>query len=256
MILTKPQVATLNRDEFRHGIIESTGGCRLYHTGDTESLRADGQLEFLGRIDHQIKLRGIRIELGEIEAALARQEAVTNAVVILHEQGGHKRLAAYVVLDASAVMDTPAEILRVWLKSMLPNYMIPASFTVLDRLPLTPSGKIDRAALHAPTPAETDRRAGLEYEAPRTEAERRLAAIWTEVLGVERIGRHDHFFDMGGHSLLATQLVARIERAFHCRLSLRVVFDTSTLAALAAYIETFQWLRGGANDEQRVEIEL
>lgn len=197
---------------------------------------------------------GQSMEMGEIEATLRAHEAVTEAVAILREEASNPCLSAYVTLKASAILDTPSDVLRVWLRSRLPGYMIPTSFTILERLPLTPNGKIDRAAL--PAPAETDQRAGLEYEAPRTEAEQRLAAIWTEVLGVERIGRHDHFFDLGGHSLLATQLVARIERAFHCRLSLRVVFDTSTLAALAAYIENFQWLRGGANDEQRVEIEL
>jgi amino acid adenylation domain-containing protein len=179
-------------------------GSRLYRTGDLARWRPDGTIDFLGRIDHQVKLRGLRIELGEIESALREQDGVTEAAVIVREDNpGDKRLVAYVVGAASTSE------LKNALKDRLPEYMVPAAFVELDTLPLSPNGKLDRKALPAPVAA---RDASTELVAPRTDVERLLAAIWSEILGVETLGIDDDFFDLGGHSMLATQVVARIRK--------------------------------------------
>ena len=177
-------------------------GARLYRTGDLARWRQDGTVDFLGRIDHQVKLRGLRIELGEIESALREQDGVTEAVVIVREDNpGDKRLVAYVV-GSSADLKAP-------LKETLPEYMVPAAFVELDALPLTPNGKLDRKALPAPV---VTRDASAELVEPRTDTERLLAVIWKEILGVGTLGIDDDFFDLGGHSMLATQVVARIRK--------------------------------------------
>jgi amino acid adenylation domain-containing protein len=179
-------------------------GARLYRTGDLARWRPDGTIDFLGRIDHQVKLRGLRIELGEIESALRDQDGVQEAAVVVREDNpGDKRLVAYVVGSAST------SDLKAALKDRLPEYMVPAAFVELDTLPLTPNGKLDRKALPAPVLA---RDASTELVAPRTDTERLLAAIWAEVLGVQTLGIDDDFFDLGGHSMLATQVVARIRK--------------------------------------------
>jgi amino acid adenylation domain-containing protein len=179
-------------------------GARLYRTGDLARWRRDGTVDFLGRIDHQVKLRGLRIELGEIESALREQDGVTEAAVIVREDNpGDKRLVAYLV-GTAATAD-----LKAALKDRLPEYMVPAAFVELDALPLTPNGKLDRKALPAPV---VTRDASAELVAPRTGTERLLAAIWSEVLGVATLGIDDDFFDLGGHSMLATQVVARIRK--------------------------------------------
>jgi amino acid adenylation domain-containing protein len=214
-------------------------GARAYRTGDLGRLRADGMLEFLGRIDHQVKVRGFRIELGEIEAALAGHAAVKEAVVLAREAGsGDRRLVAYVVgagtpALAVAGAGTPALAipeLRAFLRERLPEYMVPSAFVVLPALPLTANGKVDRPALPAPEVGPD----AIEYVAPRDEVERLLAAIWEEVLGVERVGVRDDFFDLGGHSLLATQVVVRIRERLGVELPLARLFEASTLAAAAA----------------------
>src|SRR5438094_243735 len=197
----------------------------MYRTGDLTRWRRDGTLEYLGRIDHQVKIRGLRIELGEIESALLAVAGVSASVVVAREDApGQKRLVAYV---AGTAVPTVAE-LREALKAKLPDYMVPSAFVLLEALPLTPNGKVDRKAL--PAPGAT---VAPSYIAPRTGAEELLASIWSDVLGIETIGREDHFFEIGGHSLLATQVVSRIRATFGVELALKTMFEAPTLAALA-----------------------
>ncbi|MFC4061556.1 amino acid adenylation domain-containing protein [Planomonospora corallina] len=211
-------------------------GARLYRTGDLARRRHDGDLEFLGRIDHQVKLRGLRIELGEIESALRDREDVAEAVVVVREDSpGDKRLVAYLTASGGTGVDV-AE-LRAELKRRLPDYMVPTAFVTLDALPLSPNGKLDRGALPAP---QATRDATAELVEPETATERMLAGIWTEVLGVERLGVHDDFFDSGGHSLLATQVVARIRRASDGSgrpVGVMDLFQNRTVRELAAFID-------------------
>jgi amino acid adenylation domain-containing protein/thioester reductase-like protein len=208
-----------------------SAGSRMYRTGDLVRWRADGTLDFLGRIDHQVKLRGFRIELGEIEAALIRSETVAQAAVIDREdRSGDRYLAAYVVLQAGAVLDPAA--LRQDLARHLPDYMVPATFTALDALPLTPSGKLDRKALPVP-----ERQASAGFVAPRTPTEEALAAIWAETFGLERVGVEDNFFELGGHSMLVAQLVGRMKTTFEVDLPLAVLFEVSTIAGLAEKVD-------------------
>jgi len=203
---------------------------RLYKTGDLVRWLPDGNLEYLGRIDHQIKLRGFRIELGEIEAVLNQHPAVKEAVVILYETDDNKQLVAYVTVESEKFDDLLAE-LKDTLKLSLPDYMIPNHFIVLEHLPLTPNGKIDRKAL--PTP-EVEISAGTK---PQTPTEELLAELWTNVLKREAINREDNFFELGGHSLLATQLVTRIRDSFKIELPVRSIFEHPQLANLAVAIE-------------------
>jgi amino acid adenylation domain-containing protein len=204
------------------------GGARLYRTGDRARWRADGAIEYLGRLDFQVKVRGFRIELGEIEVRLAEHPEVREAVVLAREDvPGETRLVAY-VLGAVEV-----DALRAHLRQGLPEYMVPAAFAVLEALPLTPNGKLDRKALPAPDFAPDQAR----YVAPRTPTEEVLAGIWAEVLRLERVGVHDNFFDLGGHSLLIMRLLARIQATFDLEISIRTVFSMPTLEALAGEIE-------------------
>jgi amino acid adenylation domain-containing protein len=205
-------------------------GTSMYRTGDLVRWRGDGNLEFIGRADQQVKLRGFRIELGEIEAALRSQPGVQEAVVVV-EEGESKRLLGYVVVETGGQIE--ANELRQRLRQSLPDYMIPAAFVVLDKLPLTANGKVDRRALPAPDEAL---RTG-DYIEPRTATEEMLADVWTEVLNVERVGAHDNFFDLGGHSLLGTQLASRIRDVFGVEMPLRTLFESSRLDALAVRIE-------------------
>ena len=206
---------------------------RVYKTGDLARWRPDGNIEFLGRIDHQVKIRGFRIEPGEIEAVLLRHPGVREAVVLAREdRAGEKRLVAYVVVaDGHAAIGQEA--LDAFLRAQLPVYMIPTAFVVLDALPLTPNGKIDRRAL----PEPDDSLPASGFEPPATATEAALAAIWGEVLRRPRVGRHDNFFLLGGHSLLATQIVSRVRKAFDFDLPIRALFERPTVAALAETIE-------------------
>ena len=202
---------------------------RMYKTGDLGRWLSDGNIEYLGRNDFQVKLRGFRIELGEIEAKLASCDGVREAVVLAREdRPGDKRLVAYLTADTDHSISVPA--LRDALRAELPEYMVPSAFVLLDALPLTPNGKLDRGALPSP---ENDTLALREYEAPQGDAEQALAGIWQHLLNVERVGRHDHFFDLGGHSLLAVQMVALIRERLGIELALRELFLHTTLAALA-----------------------
>ena len=206
------------------------GRGRLYRTGDLGRYLPDGSIEFLGREDFQVKVQGHRIELGEIETVLLQHPAVRAAVVMaLGEARGAKRLVGWVVTEEGA--EIPLLQLRDYLGGKLPEYMVPASLHYLDALPLTANGKVDRSAL--PTESVANEAEELAFVAPRTPAEEQLAGIWAEVLGLERVGVHEDFFDLGGHSLAATQVLARVRRDLSVELSLRVLFDTPTVAGLA-----------------------
>src|SRR5947208_14552287 len=202
----------------------------MYRTGDLARWRSDGTIEFLGRSDFQVKIRGFRIELGEIEARLAEYPGVEQvAVLAREEEAGGKRLVAYYTGGSGA----GAEELRGHLQARLPDYMVPAAYVALERLPLTPNGKLDRNALPAP---EAGAYTARGYEAPVGEMETRLAALWAEVLQVERVGRRDHFFEVGGHSLLAVALLSRLRQQGLQR-DVRALFASPTLAGFAAAVE-------------------
>jgi amino acid adenylation domain-containing protein len=208
-------------------------GARAYRTGDLARRLPDGVLEFLGRFDHQVKLRGFRIELGEIEAALAERSEVREVVVTAREdRPGDLRLVAYLVPRPGAELDVPA--LRARLRERLPEHMIPAAWVVLDALPLSATGKVDRKALPAPDGQPV---AQAAYVAPRTALEALLAGICAQVLGAERVGVHDDFFDLGGSSILATQVVTTVQEILPVDLPLRNVFETPTVAQIADLLE-------------------
>ncbi|HEU4629064.1 MAG TPA: amino acid adenylation domain-containing protein, partial [Gemmatimonadaceae bacterium] len=210
-------------------------GARLYRTGDLARYLADGTLEYLGRVDDQIKIRGHRIELGEIEAALGQHPAVREAAVLVREDPVRGReLVAYV--DADGEPAPTAQELRTFLASVVPGYMIPSAWVYPPSWPLTANGKVDRHALAALDAATSSAPTDVFVE-PRTETERLLAGIWREVLGVTRVGVHDDFFALGGHSLLATQLVARIQHALGVELPVRSVFEAPTIDVLARAVE-------------------
>jgi acyl-coenzyme A synthetase/AMP-(fatty) acid ligase/acyl carrier protein len=218
----------LTAERFVPDAFSAQPGARLYRTGDRARWTAAGVLEFLGRLDAQVKVRGFRIEPGEIEAVLRRHpDVVECAVVARTAAAGDMRLVAYVVGAAEA------DALRAHVRLSLPEYMVPGAFVSLDALPLTPNGKLDRKALPAPEYAAD---AG-KYVAPRTPAEEVLAEIWAETLRLERVGVHDNFFDLGGHSLLIMRLLARIQGTFDLELSIRTVFAMPTLEAMAGEIE-------------------
>jgi natural product biosynthesis luciferase-like monooxygenase protein/amino acid adenylation domain-containing protein/non-ribosomal peptide synthase protein (TIGR01720 family) len=208
-------------------------GARMYRTGDRARWRADGTVEFLGRVDHQLKVRGFRVEPGEIEAVLARHPGVRQAVVVAREDvPGSARLVAYVVPRPGTTLSEDA--LRAFARRSLPEHLVPSNAVSLDALPLTPNGKVDRKALPAP---EGVRGTAREYVEPRTETERRVAELWSSLLGVPRVGAEDDFFALGGHSLLATRAASRLRESFGVDLPLRELFEAATPAALAARLE-------------------
>ena len=204
----------------------------LYRTGDLGRWTPDGVLEFGGRLDDQVKVRGFRVELGEIEVVLREHEAVVESVVIaVDSPGGSSELAAYVVFGDAVEVTSPAT-LEAFLRDRLPDYMIPASLTPLPKLPRLPNGKLDRNALPSP-----DRLSGAEYVEPQTPTEERLAAVWQELLEVERVGRDDNFFALGGHSLLAARLVGRVARELDADVPLCSFLRSPTVAGLAACLQ-------------------
>ncbi|MGI8502515.1 MAG: amino acid adenylation domain-containing protein [Hassallia sp.] len=203
---------------------------RLYKTGDLARYLLDGDIEYLGRIDHQVKIRGFRIEIGEIEAVLAQHPEVREVVVLAREDSpGDKRLVAYVVPNQESVF-TPTE-LRHFLKEQLPEYMVPSAFVFLEALPLTSNGKLNRRAL--PAPDGSNQESEATFVAPRDDLEQKLSQIWSEVLGIQPIGVRDNFFDLGGHSLLAVRLFSQIEKNFDKKLPLATLFQSGTVEALA-----------------------
>ncbi|HEX8436630.1 amino acid adenylation domain-containing protein, partial [Archangium sp.] len=233
----------LTAEKFMPDPFSAEPGARMYRTGDRARLRADGVIEYLGRQDQQVKLRGFRIELEEISAALQAHAGVKDAVALVREVSpGDKRLVAYVIPTGEEA-PAPAE-LKVHLARTLPDYMVPSAYVVLKAWPLTPNGKLDRAALPAPT--GSDAGVGEADNAPRTPVEETLTKIFAEVLGVERVGRGDDFFELGGHSLLATRLVSRVRSGLRVELPLRALFESRTPERLAARVETLVQQAAGA----------
>jgi amino acid adenylation domain-containing protein/non-ribosomal peptide synthase protein (TIGR01720 family) len=220
----------LTADRFVPDLFASEAGALMYRTGDRARFFPDGTMEFLGRLDHQVKIRGFRIELGEIEAALGQHPAVAEVLALAREdRPGDKVLTAYVVPREGAV--PTAEELRGHLEKRLPEYMLPAAFLLLNAMPLTANGKVDRRALPGPdwTPQEG-------FAAPQGPSEELLAGLFADVLRVERVGRHNSFFDLGGHSLLATQLASRLRDTFGVEVPLRTLFEAPTVAELAVEV--------------------
>jgi amino acid adenylation domain-containing protein len=204
---------------------------RLYRTGDLARFLPDGNVEFMGRIDHQVKIRGFRVEPAEIEAVVKQYPAVKQNVILPYEdKAGEKRLAAYIVSERTI----KNEALRAFLLQHLPEYMVPSAFVVLDSLPLTPNGKVDLRAL--PSPEERQSKAEREFVTPRNPEEEKLVGIWTEVLKLERVSVNDNFFELGGHSLLATQIISRIRNTFRVQMPLHSFLETPTIAGLAEKI--------------------
>lgn len=222
--------SALTQEKFVPDPFSSRDGARLFKTGDLARYRRDGTLECLGRIDNQVKVRGYRIELGEIEATLAEHPAVKSCAVLAQEdEPGNKQLVGYVSLQKEKSL-TPED-LRQFLRAKLPDYMVPSQIVFLDSIPITANGKVDRKALPAPSHANVS--ATQEFVPPRSEAEKLLAAIWIELLKVERIGVHDDFFDLGAHSLMAMRAVSKIRDAFGVDLPLATLLEAPTIAALA-----------------------
>ncbi|QIR40545.1 amino acid adenylation domain-containing protein [Tolypothrix sp. PCC 7910] len=227
----------LNRPEltaakFIPNHLSNQGGSRLYKTGDLARYLPNGEIEFIGRIDYQVKIRGFRIEIGEIQAQINQYPEVREAIVIVREDiPNDKRLVAYIVPQSTEISVLE---LRHFLKTKLPDYMIPVAFVVLEKLPLTPNGKIDRRTLPAPEPRQqSEENTSLAL----TPVQEILTGIWVEILGIKHIGIHDNFFELGGHSLLATRVISQIRKAFKIELPLRCLFASPTVAELATEIE-------------------
>jgi acyl carrier protein len=220
----------------------------MYRSGDIARYVEDGKIEFIGRADDQVKARGYRIELAEVEAALRAHPKVSQAAVALQADGPvDKWLAAYLVTDGEPF--APGE-LRQFLRERLPEHMIPSKFIRLDKLPLTPSGKVDRRALPIHNLAREEQ--AVPYVAPGAPTEESMAAIWAEVLRLERVGIHDNFFDLGGHSLLATKLVSRLRASFNIEIPLRHLFTSPTVAELAEIVDRL--LIDKIGDEKLAEL--
>ncbi|ARU63608.1 hypothetical protein CBW65_23280 [Tumebacillus avium] len=217
----------LTEERFLPNPFRSEPGARIYKSGDLARWRPDGTLEYIGRADHQVKIRGFRVELGEVEAVVREHPGVREAAVIAAE----KRLVAYIVPESQQLAYADV---KAWLLERLPDYMVPSFAMLLETMPLTPSGKINRLGLPAPDWSMLDE---SSYVAPDTETEQKVAAVWSEVLGVPKVGVCDNFFDLGGHSLLATQVITRLGREFNVEIPLRELFEDPTVAGIARYIE-------------------
>lgn len=229
----------LSLEKFVPNPFSEEPGSRLYKTGDLARYLPDGNIEFLSRVDNQVKLRGFRIELGEIEAVLSQHPQVLQAVVIIREDNaGNKYLAAYLVPKLEAAASPKSSELRSFLKAKLADYMVPGTFVFLEAMPLTPNGKVDRSALPAPDSASFA--LSTLFVPPQSPLEEDLVNIWREVLGTEQVGTQDDFFELGGHSLLATQIISRVREHFHVAVPLRSLFENPTVAGLAQRLDTLQ----------------
>jgi acyl-coenzyme A synthetase/AMP-(fatty) acid ligase/acyl carrier protein len=243
----------LTAEKFIPNPFSQEPGARLYRTGDLARYLPDGNIDCLGRVDHQVKIRGYRIELGEIEAVLSQHHKVQEAAIAVH--GGvqdDKRLVGYVVPEQNE-SPTSAE-LKSYLKERLPEYMVPPVILTIDRLPVSPNGKLDRRSLPAPEAVKSER--GEDYMAPRSPVEEALANIWAEVLRVEKVGINDNFFELGGHSLLATLVVSRIRDVFEVDLPLRRIFEAPTIAELSVAIVQRQIEQADAQEVAAIVAEL
>jgi acyl carrier protein len=212
---------------------------RLYKTGDLARYLSNGTIEYLGRIDHQVKIRGFRLELGEIEAVLSQHPAVRETVVVVREISQRQQLVAYIVLNCDRAPRT-SKADRQWsreegkkyLQDLLPEYMLPSAFVILDQLPLLTNGKINRRALPLPESASTT----VAHQAPGSEIEQKIAAIWQEALQLTKVGIDDNFFDLGGHSLLLLEVNQKLRKSLQRNLSVVEMFQNPTIASLAAYL--------------------
>jgi hypothetical protein len=245
----------LNRPELSHArfVPNPFNGGRLYRSGDLARRRADGSLEYLGRIDQQVKIRGFRIELGEIESVILDHPAVREAAVVMMPTGsGESRLVAYVVTHADT--GVPADLLA-YLRTRLPDYMVPAAFVFLDALPINENGKLDRRRL--PAPSSVSAAVTHDPVGPRTPTEQTLARIWQEVLELSYVGVHDSFFDLGGHSMLAVKIAMRSREAFCIDLPVAVLFHAPTVAKLAEAIDARKLTarpRAASADREVIEL--
>jgi acyl carrier protein len=211
-------------------------GARLYQTGDLARYLADGNIEFLGRADFQIKIRGQRLEPGEIEAALASLEAIDRAIVVaLHDLPAGERLAAYLVPAVGSASPPTGKDLRAYLATKLPEYMIPSVFVYLEELPLLPNGKVDRNSLPAPDSTRLEGQA--EYIPPGSDAERIIAGVWEAALGISPIGVQENFFEIGGNSLSATRLITQLQNIFQVKIPLNRFFQANSIIQCAALVE-------------------
>jgi amino acid adenylation domain-containing protein/FkbM family methyltransferase len=242
----------LTAEKFIPDPFSAEAGARLYRTGDLARYLLGGEIEYLGRIDHQVKIRGYRIELGEVEAAIALHDAVRDAVVIARDEHGDKRLVAYLVFRNES--ESSVSELREILGKILPAYLLPSSFVVLPSLPLLPNGKVDRQAL--PAPSQSDIEPDSIYVAPRSQVEEALALTFGEVLGIERVGIYDNFFDLGGHSLLVTKVISRLNVAFQVELPISALFNTPTVAGLADAVVLSQVNQSEDEDLSRILTDL
>ncbi|MDU8419315.1 AMP-binding protein, partial [Pseudomonas syringae] len=239
--------AALTAERFVPDPFSNDGG-RLYRTGDLARYRAGGMIDYAGRIDHQVKIRGFRIELGEIEARLQAHPDVREVSVLAIEG----QLAAYLVpTEPDQDQTTLRETLKSRLRAHLPDYMVPTHFIVLDSMPLTANGKLDRKALPAPDASQLQ----ATYSAPQGELEQQLAAIWADVLKIERVGRSDNFFESGGHSLLAVQMLVRVREQLQHEVSLKDVFEQPVLADFSATLQEKNGESGHAQDELTKSLE-
>jgi amino acid adenylation domain-containing protein len=246
--LNRPE---LTAEKFIPNPFSEEPNSRLYKTGDLARWLPTGEVECLGRIDHQVKVRGFRIELGEIEANLLQHHLVKEAVAIVREDTpGEKVLVGYFVPATGSVDDAYQSIpeLRQFLKSRLPDFMVPTLFMALEAMPLTPNGKVDRKEL--PQPDSIRRELEANYVAPRNELEQQIADIWAQVLNLEKVGIHDNFFELGGYSLLAIQAVSRLRQALQVEILLPILFEVPTVADLARRIETMRWALQGSQASQ------
>ncbi|PMB28761.1 non-ribosomal peptide synthetase, partial [Fischerella thermalis BR2B] len=232
--LNRPE---LTAEKFIPNPFHKEAGGRLYKTGDLVRLRSDSSIEFLGRIDNQVKLRGFRIELGEIEALLNQYPGVETSIALIREdEPASQRLVAYVLPQPNQTLTIPE--LRHFLKSKLPNYMVPTAFVTLEALPLTPNGKVDRKAL--PAPDQTRPELETTYQPPQNDLEQTIANIWQEVLHVKEVGIYDNFFELGGQSLLLVQVHSKLQKILPQDLSLVEMFQYPTISSLAKYLSQEQ----------------